>query len=121
MVGTDTLIDLSATVAYTGTLQGTSDVEGLLIFHADGTANFWDIETFTGKVNGTPGSIIFYLHGSGSIVPAGVGSFRGTQTVVGGTGDLADLHGVLHQVGTVPKPLPGPLGTYTGKLRFDDE
>ena len=121
VIGSDTFIDLDATVTYTGTLQGTSIVRGLLVLHADGTANFWDIETFTGKVNGTPGTLVFYLHGSGSLVPAGIGAFHGTQTIVTGTGDLANLRGVLHQVGTVPKPLPGPLGTYTGKLRFEDE
>ena len=120
VIGSDTFIDLDATVTYTGT-QGTSIVRGLLVLHADGTANFWDIETFSGKVNGTPGTLVFFLHGSGSVVPAGVGAFNGTQTIVSGTGDLANLRGVLRQVGTVPKPVPGPLGTYTGKLRFDDE
>jgi hypothetical protein len=62
-VGGNTIIDLSATVAYTGTFTGTSTVNGILIFHSDGTgaqfppwrANFHDVEIFTGTVNGVPG------------------------------------------------------------------
>src|SRR5437764_990061 len=54
-VGADTFIELTATVAYTGTLSGTSTVRGNLIIHPDGSANFYDIETFTGTVNGVAG------------------------------------------------------------------
>jgi hypothetical protein len=50
--GGNTIIDLSATVAYTGTFNGTSTLHGTLILHPNGTANFHDIETFTGTVNG---------------------------------------------------------------------
>ena len=53
--GGNTIIDLSATVAYTGTLTGTSTLHGRLIFHPNGRANFHDVETFTGTVNGVQG------------------------------------------------------------------
>src|SRR5512133_222455 len=62
--GGNTIIDLSATVAYTGTFSGTSTLHGTLIFHANGTANFHDIETFTGTVNGVAGTVTFNLNGS---------------------------------------------------------
>ena len=113
--GGNTIIDLSATVSYTGTFSGTSFVQGTLIIHADGTANFHDVETFSGTVNGVPGSVTFNLAGTGSLAPP-AGSFRGTDVIVSGTGDLTNLHGLLSELGTVPAPLPGPLGTYTGQI-----
>jgi len=111
--GGNTIIDdLSATVSYTGTFSGTSTVEGMLILHADGTANFHDLETFTGTVNGVPGSVTFRLEGRTN--RAGV--VNATDAIVGATGALAGLHGVLSLVGTVPNP-NGPVGSYNGEIQ----
>jgi len=38
-----------------------------------------------------------------------------TDTIVGTSGRLAELHGVLHEVGTIEFPT-GPLGTYSGHV-----
>jgi len=111
--GGNTVIDLSANVAYTGTFSGTSTLHGTLIFHPDGSANFHDVETFTGTVDGLPGTVTFNLAGSG---PA-PGVFRGTDAIVSGTGELANLHGVLTEVGIV-QPTTGPAGTYTGQIHI---
>jgi hypothetical protein len=119
-VGGNTIIDLSATVSYTGTFTGTSTLHGILIFHSDGTgaqfppwrANFHDVETFTGTVNGVPGTVTFNLNGSNDPT----GALKATDTIVSATGDLAGLHGVLSQVGTVGPG--GPVGTYTGQIEF---
>jgi hypothetical protein len=110
-VGDDTYLDLTSTVAYAGTLSGTSTVRGDLIVHADGSANFYDIETFTGTVNGVSGVVTFYLSGSSS--PAN--DYEGTAVIVYAAGALARLTGTLKQTGTVPGRVqgPGPLGTYT--------
>jgi hypothetical protein len=110
-----------ATVSYTGTFTGTSTVHGSSIFHSDGTgaqfppwrANFHDVETFTGTVNGVPGTVTFNLNGSNDPT----GAVKGTATIVSATDDLAGLHGVLSEVGTVPAP-SGPVGTYTGQFEF---
>ena len=111
--GGNTIIDLSATVAYTGTFSGTSTVQGTLIFHADGSANFRDVETFTGTVNGVPGTVTFRLQGrNGPSLDV-----KATDTIVSATGELAGLHGVLREVGTVVIPT-GPVGTYTGQIQF---
>src|SRR5215208_5132605 len=61
----NTIIDLSSTIAYTGTFTGTSAVRGILIFHPNGSANFHDVETFTGTVNGVPGTVTFNDSGGG--------------------------------------------------------
>jgi hypothetical protein len=120
-VGGNTIIDLSSTIAYTGTFTGTSTVHGILIFHSDGVgaqfppwrANFHDVEVFTGTVNGVPGTVTFNLNGSND--PSG--AVKGTYTIVSATGELAGLHGVLSQVGKIETP-SGPFGTYTGQIQF---
>jgi hypothetical protein len=111
MAGNNLIIDLSATASYTGTFEGTSTIHGTLIVHADGSASFHDIETFTGTVNGVPGTVTFNLNGSNDSTLA----VHATATIVDASGELAGLHGVLHEVGTVVLP-NGPVGTYTGLI-----
>ena len=109
--GSNLIADVSATAAYTGTFSGTSTINGILIIHADGSANFHDVEVFTGTVNGVSGTVTFNLNGSNDSALA----VHATATIVGATGGLAGLHGVLHEVGTVVIPA-GPVGTYSGKI-----
>src|SRR5215216_5069045 len=116
VAGGNTIIDLSARVAYTGTFNGTSTLRGSLIFHPNGTANFHDVETFTGTVNGVPGTVTFELNGSSN--PALVVS--ATAVIVSATGELAHLHGVLSEAAVVLDKAVGPVGTYSGKIHFDD-
>jgi Protein of unknown function (DUF3224) len=110
--GGNLIFDLSATVSYTGTLSGTSTLHGTLIFHPDGTANFSDIETFTGTVNGVPGTVTFNLNGHSD--PAL--NVSGTDVVVDASGQLAGLHGVLSETAVVLDTAVGPVGTYSGQL-----
>jgi hypothetical protein len=111
-VGGTTIIELSANVTYTGSLTGTSTLHGRLIFHPNGRANFHDVETFTGTVNGVPGTVTFNLKGSSD--PELV--VKASATVVDATGELAGLHGVLFESAVVLDTAVGPVGTYTGKL-----
>ena len=105
------IIDLSATVSYTGTFTGTSTVEGTLILHANGSANFHDVETFTGTVNGVSGTVTFNLNGrNGPSL-----DITATDTIISATGDLAGLHGVLSEVATLGAN--GPVGTYSGQIQ----
>ena len=116
LAGGNTIIDLSARVAYTGTFNGTSTLHGSLIFHPNGTANFHDVETFSGTVNGVPGTLTFELNGSSD--PALVVS--ATAVIVSATGELANLHGVLSEAAVVLDKAVGPVGTYTGTIHFGD-
>jgi hypothetical protein len=109
--GTNVIVDVTATAAYTGTFVGTSTINGTLIIHADGSANFHDIEVFTGTVNGVPGTVTFNLNGSNDAAL----DVHATATIIAASGGLAGLHGVLHEVQTVVLP-NGPVGTYSGSL-----
>ena len=111
--GTNAIIDLTYTVSYTGTLVGTSVVEGTLIAHGTDAGNFHGTETFTGTVNGVPGTLTF--NDVAQTAPAPSNAQRGTNTIVGATGELTGLHGVLFETGTVPGP-PGPFGSYSGHV-----
>ena len=113
--GGNAIIDLSATVSYTGTFKGTSTVEGTLIVHADGSANFHDVETFTGTVNGVSGTVTFDLTGGNG---PGFANFHATDTIISASGGLAGLHGVLNWEG-VTLGADGPVGTYSGELVTD--
>ena len=109
--GGNTIIQLNATVEYTGTFTGTSTVHGLLIAHADGRATFHDVEVFTGTVNGIPGTVTFNLAGSNDSEL----TVKATSTIVSATGALAGLHGTLNLAGSVQIP-QGPYGTYSGQI-----
>jgi hypothetical protein len=111
VAGSNLIIELSATATYTGTFTGTSTIHGILIVHADGSANFHDVETFTGSVNGVPGTVTLRLNGSNDASLA----VHATRTIIGATGELAGLHGVLHEIGTVVLP-NGPSSTYEGQI-----
>ena len=89
--GGNLIIDLSATAAYTGTFSGTSTINGVLIIHPDGSANFHDVEVFTGTVNGVAGTVTFDLTGSNDSSLA----VHATATIIDADGGLAGLHGVL--------------------------
>ena len=113
--GGNVIIDLSATVSYTGTLTGTSTLHGRLILHANGSANFHDVETFTGTVNGVSGTVTFNLTGRNG---PGFTNFHATDTIISASGGLAGLHGVLNWEGVTLGP-DGPVGTYSGELVID--
>jgi len=109
--GGNAIIELNATVEYTGTFTGTSTVHGVLIAHADGSATFHDVEVFTGTVNGVPGTVTLNIAGSNDSAL----NVRATSTIVSATGALAGLHGTLSLAGTVRFP-QGPFGTYSGQI-----
>lgn len=110
-VGDNLIIELNATASYTGSLVGTSTINGRLIAHADGSASYHDVEVFTGTLNGVSGTITFALNGYNDSDLA----VHATATILDATGGLAGLHGVLHEVQTVVLP-NGPVGTYSGSI-----
>jgi len=111
IAGGNAILDLSAAVSYTGTFSGTSVLHGTLTFHANGKANFEDIETFTGTVNGVPGTATFNLRGT-SEGPDN----QATAIVIAATGELASLHGVLFEAGLHGSV--GLYGTYSGMIEL---
>ena len=104
------VIEISSTVTYTGTLDGTSTVEGTFVVHRDGSAHFKGVETFTGSVNGMPGTLTFELVGSHDLYQ----EIQLTNLIINGTGALARFQGELSKTGIIKDN--GPVGTYTGQF-----
>ena len=107
------VINLSSTVTYTGTLEGTSTLQGTLTIHRDGSADFRGVETFTGLVNGIPGTLTFEVVGNSNLYQA----IQLTSTITSSTGGLASIQGVLSMTGIIKDN--GPVGTYTGQIDYE--
>jgi hypothetical protein len=104
------VIDLSSTVTYTGALEGTSVLQGTFTVRRDGSANFQGTETFTGVVNGIPGTLTFKVAGSSDLYQ----TIKLTNFITSGTGELASLHGVISKTGIIKDN--GPVGTYIWQI-----
>lgn len=110
----NTIITLSSTVTYTGTLEGTSTLQGTLIVYRDGSTSFQGLETFTGAVDGIPGTLTFKLEGKSDLYQA----IQINNVITEGTGRLASFRGKIFKTGIIKDN--GPEGTYTGQIRRDD-
>ncbi|HKY55896.1 MAG TPA: DUF3224 domain-containing protein [Anaerolineales bacterium] len=104
------IFDLSSTTAYTGTLEGTSVLQGTLTVRRDGSAKFEGVETFTGLVNGVPGTLTFELVGSSDLYQ----EIQLNNLIINSTGELASFQGELSKTGIIKDN--GPVGTYTGQI-----
>jgi len=95
---------------FTGTLSGTAPNEFRLVLNPSGM-NVQILFSFTGTVNDRSGTLalMFLGHGEGIGLP-----IQGIMVILGGTGDLAHLHGVLDVDG-----IAGVYLDYTGMIHFD--
>jgi hypothetical protein len=112
-IGSNTIFDLTFTGVWTGTFAGTVVGHGTVLLHADGSGEGNTVDVFTGTVNGTSGTVT--LNDVSRTDAAG--SFRGTFSILSGTGDLANVHGALHAVGILLPCCP-PTGPYTGTIEM---
>lgn len=106
----NTIIDLHSVTTYSGTLEGTSTLEGTLTVRRDGSGNFQGVETFTGLVDGTPGTLTFKVVGSSDLYQA----IKLTNLITSGSGELAGLRGVISKTAIIKDN--GPVGTYIGQI-----
>jgi hypothetical protein len=112
-VGTDCVIHLTVVFSFQGTLVGSFNppADFVLVQQApcnqSGPISFVAAGTFQGTVNGAAGSFNFVFVGS---LPDPQHA-HGTMYIVGGTGELSQVHGTLVLTGT-----PHVGGTYTGTV-----
>jgi hypothetical protein len=106
-----TFFDFTEHDSLSGTLSGTSVIQGSCVTLASGESRCQGIETFTGTVagQGGAGGDTVQFHDIVSIDSAG--TVTGSFTVIAGTGALTSLHGhgTFHGTST---------GSYTGLLVF---
>ena len=105
-----TFFDFVEHDALTGTLSGTSVIEGSCATRASGETICQALETFTGTVAGVGGAGDTVLFRDVVMIDP-TGAVEGSFAVVDGTGDLANLHGHGTFQGA-------STGIYTGLLVF---
>ena len=92
-----------------GDLVGTEALIGHGVFHPNGTLNLQATGTFTGNFNGSAeGTAEYHV-----VVRGTLPNYTGQITIVGLTGGLAGLHGVMTVVGGEE------CSTYSGTAHFD--
>lgn len=75
---------------WTGTFEGTSVENGQVVLHCSGAFSFNAIVSFEGSVDGKYGTMVMSVVGSR---PDGFSDWNGRFVILGGTGDLTNLHG----------------------------
>jgi len=86
--GENTIITVNETATLTGSFVGTRIAQGSEIIHPDGSFVAMDTGTFTGTLNGVPGTLVITGHSTGTGA-TGAGSFVVNQA----TSALTDMHG----------------------------
>ena len=105
----NTFITQRAPLILTGTFAGTAILEQRIVVHPGGLTTFEAWQTFSGTVNGLPGTVLLRIVGSGDAT-----SFHGYFIVVSATGNLTGLHGE----GTFTISAQTGVGTYTGQVEM---
>jgi hypothetical protein len=115
-------LDLSLTAMCTGDIAGiyTSDshwiihnwITGVPLLKQPGPVNVHAVDYISTTFQGKSGTLAILVN---HIYYPSIGSSEGTWVIIGGTGELANLHG---QGTTFDPPGPGPT-TWTGQVHFD--
>ncbi len=105
----NTIITQRIPLILTGTFAGTAILDERVVLHADGLSTFEAWQTFTGTVNGRPGTVVLRIVGSGDAT-----SLQGQFIVIRGTEELAALHGQ----GTFTLSAQTSSGIYTGQIQL---
>jgi len=103
-----------------GTLEGTFVLEfTVVVDEATGSFTQEGQGTFTGTVKGKSGSLAYNTVGTGQVGPMGEsGVAANEETIISGTGELANLRGSWHTEHQWDKD--GISITYSGTLRFEE-
>jgi hypothetical protein len=108
--GGNQVFDATCNETWTGTFVGPVVAQFTLILHADGSGDGVNgLDTFTGTVNGTAGTLTLSSQGHADAA----GNFKGVATIIGGGGGLATLHGSLQRAGPV-----AATDSYSGSIQF---
>jgi Protein of unknown function (DUF3224) len=107
IVGGATLFTFTETDSLSGTFNGTSVIDGACVVRPSQQAVCQAVETFTGTVVGSAGTVVFR---DVIVLDLTTNAAQGSFTIVSGTGDLATLHGHGTFQGA------GGSGTYAAQL-----
>lgn len=115
--GPNQLIEQTSQGIVSGTLSGTYVDRLRVNIHPNGTFTAHFAITCQCEVNGKQGTLELVVNDRGEIAGPTSAAFAGHATIVGGTGELAGLRGVLEIAGTVDLATGLSTYSYSGKLR----
>jgi len=113
-VGANTFIQQTTAGVFSGTLAGTFEDELKAIVHPNGLVGGQGTLTCVCTVAGKSGTLEFVQVSTGDFAAQ---AFEGRAIIIGGTGDLSGLRGVLELQGSVD---PNGLATVTYAGRIHD-
>jgi hypothetical protein len=113
-VGPNTIMTATSHATTTGTVACTVVEQTLYVIGANGDFTGGGWQTFTGTVDGKSGSFVTRVDDRGNLVS---GTLKGSNTIIGGTGDLTNLHGHFDFELTTSNGITW-TGTYEGKVEF---
>jgi hypothetical protein len=116
--GPNTMIESTQLGSMAGTLSGTFEDELRVVIHANGQFNAQFTITCECTVDGKQGVLEFTATDTGELVAPNVGTFAGRAVILGGTGELSGLRGVLEILGTVDVASGLSTTTYSGNIHF---
>lgn len=97
---------------WTGTFEGDSTEVGVVVWHSAGFNSYKGTVSFVGSVDGKSGTLTMLAVGKKPDRQPGT-EWEGTWVILGGTGDLANLHGQGVWWGASRNI------NYTGNVHFD--
>ncbi|HEX6051982.1 MAG TPA: hypothetical protein VFZ21_22085 [Gemmatimonadaceae bacterium] len=117
--GGNTTLDQTSVGTITGTLTGHFEDDLKVVIHANGKFNANFTITCSCTVDGKFGVVEMVANDTGELVSPTLATFAGRAVIIGATGDLSGLRGVLRIEGTVDVTTGLATYGYTGGIHFE--
>jgi hypothetical protein len=114
--GPSTILEQVSAGSISGTLAGSYTDDLKVVIHPNGGFNAHFTIRCECTVNGEQGILNMVASDQGELVSPTLASFAGRATITGGSGDLADLKGVLAIEGTIDLTTGLATYTYSGRI-----
>jgi hypothetical protein len=114
--GPNTILKQTSMGSISGTLTGSYTDDLKVVIHPNGRFNAHFTIRCECTVNGEQGILELVASDQGELVSPTLASFAGRATITGGSGDLADLKGVLEIEGTIDLVTGLATYSYSGRI-----
>lgn len=114
--GPNTILKQTSTGSISGTLTGSYTDDLKVVIHPNGRFNAHFTILCTCTVAGEQGTLELVASDRGEMVSPTVAAFAGRAVITGGSGDLADVRGVLEIEGTIDLTTGLATYAYSGRI-----
>jgi hypothetical protein len=117
LAGQNVIFETKHSGVSTGTLSGTVVMSFTVVLHSNGSFIAHGTTTCMCSVDGKEGLLVTVVTDTGEFVN-GTPTYSGREVIVGGTGELSGLRGVLQIEGTVDLTTGFSTTNYSGEIQF---